>query len=109
MKQLSGFTTSIHTKKNTLSSFQAYFQRVLSSKSEQTAQIISIIASCGCIVLAIPAVLLGAIAKSTDWRETEYAKYAPLDGSQLCPDDYKLVLPLVLQYLCPKFIAFLGE
>ncbi len=46
-------------------SFQVYFQRVLSSKSAAGAEILSYIAAIGCFVMAIPPVLIGAIAKST--------------------------------------------
>ena len=45
--------------------WQVYFQRVLSSKSAKRAQILSITAAFGCIFMAVPAVLIGAIAKST--------------------------------------------
>ena len=45
--------------------FQVYFQRVLSSKSAARAQVLSYVAAVGCIVMATPAVLLGAIARST--------------------------------------------
>jgi len=43
---------------------QVYFQRVLSAKSPGRAEIMSYAAALGCIVLAIPPVLIGAIAKS---------------------------------------------
>ena len=89
--------------------FQAYFQRVLSSKTETIAMVLSFVACFGCIMMAIPAALIGAIAKSTDWSKAEYAKYSELDGTQLVEDDYKIVLPLVLQYLCPTIIAMIGK
>ena len=85
---------------------QVYFQRVLSSKTEGTAQILSFVAAFGCIFMAVPAVLIGAIAKSTDWNQTEYAKYGPVP---LPAEDYKLILPLVLQYLCPTAVGVIGE
>lgn len=44
---------------------QVYFQRVLSSKTAGRAQILSYVAAFGCIIMAIPPVLIGAIAKST--------------------------------------------
>ncbi len=46
-------------------SLQVYFQRVLSSKSAFRAQILSYVAAFGCIIMAAPAVLIGAIAAST--------------------------------------------
>ncbi|CAF4453903.1 unnamed protein product, partial [Adineta steineri] len=42
-----------------------YFQRVLSAKSAKKAMYLSFCAAVGCIVLAMPPVLIGAIAKST--------------------------------------------
>lgn len=45
--------------------WQVYFQRVLSSKSATRAQILSYVAALGCILMAIPPVLIGAIAKAT--------------------------------------------
>ena len=47
------------------SSFKVYFQRVLSSKTAKGAETISYIAAVGCIIMAVPPILIGAIAKST--------------------------------------------
>lgn len=45
--------------------WQVYFQRVLSSKTAGRAQVLSYVAAFGCILMAIPPVLIGAIAKAT--------------------------------------------
>lgn len=45
--------------------WQVYFQRVLSSKTAGRAQLLSYVAAFGCILMAIPPVLIGAIAKAT--------------------------------------------
>lgn len=45
--------------------FQVYFQRVLSSKSGHKAQILSYVAAFGCLIMAVPPVIIGAIAKVT--------------------------------------------
>lgn len=45
--------------------WQMYFQRVLTSKTAIQAQLLSYIAAFCCIIMAIPPVLIGAIAKST--------------------------------------------
>lgn len=45
--------------------WQVYFQRVLSSKTASRAQLLSYVAAAGCILMAIPPVLIGAIAKAT--------------------------------------------
>merc|ERR1711892_497910 len=52
--------------------WQVYFQRVLSSKSAATAELISYLAAFGCIIMAVPPVLIGGIAKATRWNETDY-------------------------------------
>lgn len=45
--------------------WQVYFQRVLSAKKTSYAQGLSYFASFGAMFMAIPAVLIGALAKST--------------------------------------------
>ena len=45
--------------------WQVYFQRVLSSKTAGRAQLLSYVAAFGCLLMAIPPVLIGAIAKAT--------------------------------------------
>ena len=42
-----------------------YFQRVLSSKTAAGAELVSYIAAFGCFIMAVPPILIGAIAKST--------------------------------------------
>ncbi|XP_018016088.1 high-affinity choline transporter 1 isoform X2 [Hyalella azteca] len=81
--------------------WQVYFQRVLSSRSPRSAQLLSYSASLGCILSAVPACLIGAIAKATDWTKTDYGH---------TPEGYekKLVLPLVMQYLTPTWVSFMG-
>ena len=44
--------------------WQVYFQRVLSARSGRHAQLLSVGASAGCILMALPAVLIGAIARN---------------------------------------------
>merc|ERR1712107_79719 len=64
-----------------------------------------------------PSVLFGAIAKNTDWAGLGYECGAPTDkcdegdvGYPLCTEHTptKVVLPLALQYLTPKAVAFFG-
>lgn len=81
--------------------WQVYFQRVLSSKSPHRARMLSYAAAFGCVFMAVPAVLIGAIAKGTDWTQTEY-------GKTPSGDDVRFVLPLVMQYLTPSWVAFIG-
>jgi len=87
--------------------WQVYFQRVLSSRTAGTAKFLSFTASIGCILMSIPAVLIGCIARSADWTKTEYR----VDGkvvSEIPKEQYALVLPLVMQYLTPTVVAVLG-
>lgn len=87
--------------------WQVYFQRVLSSKSAAKAEITSYIAAFGCIIMAVPPVLIGGIAKATNWNETDYFlvhnKTVPIPK-----DDTRMILPMVLQYLTPGYISFFG-
>ncbi|TMS39126.1 hypothetical protein L596_005699 [Steinernema carpocapsae] len=89
--------------------WQVYFQRVLSSKTSRGAQILSYIAGIGCIVMAIPPALIGAIARNTDWRLTEYYPWNNGTKVQQIPGEFSnMVVPLVFQYLTPKWVSFIG-
>ncbi|XP_015792948.1 high-affinity choline transporter 1 isoform X1 [Tetranychus urticae] len=81
--------------------WQVYFQRVLSSRSAFKAKMLSYVAAFGCIVMAIPSMIIGAVARVTVWEETDFKR--PLDDSHT-----SLVLPMVLQYLTPPFVQFVG-
>ncbi|XP_039187752.1 high affinity choline transporter 1 isoform X1 [Crotalus tigris] len=83
--------------------WQAYFQRVLSSSSAMYAQILSFLAAFGCLIMAIPPVLIGAIGASTAWNQTEF--FGPDPKNQNKSD---MILPIVLQYHCPVYISFFG-
>lgn len=78
--------------------WQVYFQRVLASRDEQTAMQLSLWASLGCIAIAIPAALIGAVGMAADWSTTSA-------GSAPAP---ALVLPYVLAHLTPPVVAALG-
>ena len=45
--------------------WQVYFQRVLSSKSGAKAKLLSYVAAFGCIIMAIPPMIIGAVARVT--------------------------------------------
>ncbi|KYO41372.1 high affinity choline transporter 1 [Alligator mississippiensis] len=83
--------------------WQAYFQRVLSSSSAMYAQVLSFLAAFGCLVMALPAILIGAIGASTNWNQTEYGPTEPWRRQEA-----DMILPIVLQYLCPVYISFFG-
>jgi len=82
--------------------WQCYYQRVLSSKTGLRAQMLSYGGGIIALVMTGPSVLFGAIAKATDWSKTDYPYSAPTG------DCAKVVLPLSLQYLTPKGVAFFG-
>ncbi|KAK2905522.1 hypothetical protein QQF64_034091 [Cirrhinus molitorella] len=83
--------------------WQVYFQRVLSASSASYAQVLSFLAAFGCLVMAVPSVLIGAIGASTDWNQTSYGPVSPVQK-----DESDMILPIVLQHLCPPFISFFG-
>ncbi|XP_015921012.2 high-affinity choline transporter 1 [Parasteatoda tepidariorum] len=83
--------------------WQVYFQRVLSSKTAFRAQLLSYVAAVGCLIMAVPPMIIGAVAKATAWNLTSFPGPLPLDA-----DHTPLVLPMVLQYLTPAFVSFVG-
>ncbi|XP_031814643.1 high affinity choline transporter 1 [Sarcophilus harrisii] len=83
--------------------WQPYFQRVLSSSSATYAQLLSFLAAFGCLVMALPGILIGAIGASTDWNKTTYGLPHPIER-----EEANMILPIVLQYLCPVYISFFG-
>ncbi|XP_076044119.1 choline transporter isoform X2 [Oratosquilla oratoria] len=86
--------------------WQVYFQRVLSSKSGHKAQILSYVAAFGCLIMAVPPVIIGAIARATAWNETEFECESP--DVCITAKHTAMILPLVLQYLTPDFVSFVG-
>ncbi|XP_052089155.1 high-affinity choline transporter 1-like isoform X1 [Mytilus californianus] len=84
--------------------WQVYFQRVLSARTTRIAENLSYFAGFGCLFLTIPPLLIGAIAAQTNWSETGYNT----SEFSLPQGDERMVLPLVLQYLCPSAVSFFG-
>ena len=75
--------------------WHVYFQRVLSSKDENTAQRLSIIAGFVCIFAAIPASMIGIIGNVVDWTTV---------GLSQAPEAAQ-VLPNVVRYLANPWVA----
>lgn len=85
--------------------WQAYFQRVLSVKQVHHARILSFVAAFGCFFMAIPSVLIGAVASTADW----HGAGLPNSTSLPLPESKaKFVLPMTLQYMTPPGITFVG-
>jgi len=82
--------------------WQCYFQRVLSAQSSTRAQLLSFGGAAIALIMTGPAVLFGAVARATDWAQTDYPCSAPSGESA------KLVMPLTLQYLTPPAVAWFG-
>ncbi|KAK3755104.1 hypothetical protein QZH41_017926 [Actinostola sp. cb2023] len=113
--------------------WQVYFQRVLACKTANTAQLVSFTGAFGCVIMTIPAVLIGAVGSSTgcisnvvlnlspltadrrpvdcNWTLTDLY-HAPINGTNSSSTPFKpdglLILPMVLRYLTPNYIAFFG-
>ncbi len=78
--------------------WQVYFQRVLAASSATVARRLSVISGVVCLVAAIPAVMIGIAAVSTDWEVLQ------LSG----PPDPAYTLPYVIQNLTNPWVATLG-
>ncbi|MEL6671792.1 MAG: sodium:solute symporter family protein [Bacteroidota bacterium] len=78
--------------------WQVYFQRVLAAKDEKTAMWLSIAAGFICILIAIPAAMIGMIGGVTDWGAMG------LEG----PENAASMLPYVFQHLTTPLLALLG-
>lgn len=78
--------------------WQVYFQRVLAAKDEKTAVWLSIIAGFICIIVAVPAAMIGMVGAVTDWSAIGLS--GPISNAS--------ILPYVFQYLTPGTIALVG-
>lgn len=80
--------------------WQVYFQRVLSSRTPNTAVMLSVIAGFVCILAAIPSIMIGVIGAAVpSWESL---------GAAGGPSDAALVLPYVIRYLTPGALATIG-
>ncbi|XP_077534283.1 high-affinity choline transporter 1-like [Haemaphysalis longicornis] len=83
--------------------WQVYFQRVLSCENAVEAKVLSFLAAIGCIFLAIPPVILGIVAKNTNFTAVGY------EGSfQLSKEDGSKVLPFTIHFLTSGVMSIFG-
>ncbi|MBK8501239.1 MAG: sodium:solute symporter [Saprospiraceae bacterium] len=78
--------------------WQVYFQRVLASKDANVARNLSILAGLVCLLAALPPILIGMIAHTTD--------LAALGLPEI--EDPSFVLPHVIKYLTNPVVATIG-
>lgn len=82
--------------------WQAYFQRVLSVRSGRQAQLLSVAGAFSAVILAIPSVVIGAVAVSANWSNTT------LGASPMALNQSSMTLPYVLHEFTPNWVAILG-
>ncbi|XP_070187378.1 high affinity choline transporter 1-like isoform X2 [Littorina saxatilis] len=82
--------------------WQVYWQRALSARTVSVAKGLSFVGGFGCIIMAIPAALFGAIAYTADWSQTAYG------NATLLSVDASLTLPLVYFHMTPVAVSFIG-
>ncbi|KAG7470890.1 hypothetical protein MATL_G00118690, partial [Megalops atlanticus] len=83
--------------------YQAFYQRILATATDMQAQITCYASAVVCFILAIPPLVIGAVAASTDWNQTSFGLPTPYEQ-----DKAGMILPISLQYLCPVYISVAG-
>ncbi|XP_075535422.1 high-affinity choline transporter 1-like [Dermacentor variabilis] len=69
-----------------------------------TAKMLSYLAAAGCCFLAVPPIIIGALAKSCNFTAAGYQ--GPFN---LAEEERHKVLPHALHYMTPNFVAVLGQ
>ncbi|MBX2797123.1 MAG: sodium:solute symporter family protein [Myxococcales bacterium] len=82
--------------------WNVYFQRVLACPTPEAARATSMAAGVLCALMAVPPLLLGLAATQLDWTALAGDQAAAL------ADTPALVLPYVLRYAVPDWVAILG-
>ncbi|XP_046367266.2 high-affinity choline transporter 1-like isoform X3 [Haliotis rufescens] len=84
-------------------SWQAFYQRVLASKTPSVARTSSLLAALCSLLLSIPPAAIGVVGAAVDWNATSYTGDIPIP-----PEYHSFILPMVLNYLCPLPVGVLG-
>ncbi|XP_077424893.1 high affinity choline transporter 1-like [Vanacampus margaritifer] len=82
---------------------QALFQRILAASSSARAQFTCYTAGGCTFIMGIPSVIIGAVAASADWNQTEYGLPPPYERGEAGN-----ILPLALSYITPAWVSVLG-
>ncbi|XP_068442756.1 high-affinity choline transporter 1-like [Clinocottus analis] len=83
--------------------YQAFYQRVLSTATDAQAKITCYAGAVLLPILAIPSLVIGAVAASTNWNETSFGSPSPYEQ-----DKAGMILPIALQHLCPFYVSLFG-
>ncbi|XP_061630155.1 high-affinity choline transporter 1-like [Phyllopteryx taeniolatus] len=83
--------------------YQALFQRILAASSSTQAQVTCFAAGGFVFIMGIPSIIIGAVAASADWNQTEYGLPPPHERGEAGN-----ILPLVLSYITPNWMSVLG-
>ncbi len=89
--------------------WNVYFQRVLSSRDENSAAGLSLAAGVVCALMAIPPVLLGLAAQQLDWGALLAG--TNVDAAALTArwsSDASDVLPYLMRYAVPQWVGIIG-
>ncbi|XP_065298738.1 high-affinity choline transporter 1-like isoform X3 [Dermacentor albipictus] len=81
--------------------FLVYFQCILGCKSDFAAQVLSYVAAIGCVFMALPPMIIGAAAKTTNFTAAGYP--GPWQLS-----DKSSVLPQSIRYLTTPVVSIMG-
>ncbi|XP_068442851.1 high-affinity choline transporter 1-like [Clinocottus analis] len=83
--------------------YQAFYQRVLSTATDAQAKITCYAGAVLLPIIAIPSLVIGAVAASTNWNETSFGSPSPYEQ-----DKAGMILPIALQHLCPFYVSLFG-